>query len=196
MSDLTLHERGVQPPLPALQAAAGLRPAAIGRAEGFPQLPQLGAVAPQEVTAAQVDRDHQTLVAVESLLHLLDRGGGRERQCGCVCSMNTCRRPDHTFQPGHTEHSLSGIVVPSVSWCWPRCLGCRWTARSAAASPAPAAPCPTRKWPHRGRSSASATAAGPAWRLCRCWTSALAAAPSARSHLQRNRVTVNTSAGC
>lgn len=73
VSNLTLHERGVQPLLPALQAAAGLHPALIGRAEGLLQLPQLGAVAPHEVAAAQVDGDHQTLVAVEGLLHLLDK---------------------------------------------------------------------------------------------------------------------------
>lgn len=71
MSDLALHESSVQPPLPALQPAAGLRPAAVGRAQGFLQLLQLGAVATQEVTAAQVGGDHQTLAAVEGLLHLL-----------------------------------------------------------------------------------------------------------------------------
>lgn len=61
----------MQPPFPALQAAARLRPAVIGRGQGLPQLPQLGAVAPQEVAAAQIDGDHQTLVAVDGLLHLL-----------------------------------------------------------------------------------------------------------------------------
>lgn len=58
-------------PFPALQAAAGLRPAVIGRRKGIPQFLQLGAVAALEVAAAQVDGDHQTLVAVEGLLHLL-----------------------------------------------------------------------------------------------------------------------------
>lgn len=70
-SDLTLHERRMKSPLPALQATAGLSPALIGRGEGLLELPQLGAVAPQEVAAAQVDGDHQTFVAVEGLLHLL-----------------------------------------------------------------------------------------------------------------------------
>lgn len=79
MSNLTLHECRVQPPLPALQAAAGLRPAVIGWAESLLQLPQLGAVTPQEVTAAQVGGDHQTLVAVEGFLHLLDKREGREK---------------------------------------------------------------------------------------------------------------------
>lgn len=76
--------------------------------------------------------------------------------------------------------------LPLVSWCWLRCLGCSWTARSAAASRAPAALCPTRKWHHRGQSWASATAPGPAWCPCRWWTWLLVAAPSARSHLQGN----------
>lgn len=76
--------------------------------------------------------------------------------------------------------------LPLVSWCWLRCLGCSWTARSAAASRAPAALSPTRKWHHRGQSWASATAPGPAWCRCRWWTWLLVAAPSARSHLQGN----------
>lgn len=69
---LTLHERSVQPLLPALQAAAGLRPALIGRGEGLLQLPQFRTFAWQEVAATQVDGDHQTFVTVEGLLHLLD----------------------------------------------------------------------------------------------------------------------------
>ena len=88
VSHLTLHECRVQPPLPALQAAAGLRPAVIGRAESLLELLQLGAVAPQEVTAAQVDGDHQTLVAVEGLLHVLDK----ETE-----EMNVCISPAATF---------------------------------------------------------------------------------------------------
>lgn len=71
-SDLAGHQRRVQPALPALQAAAGLRPALIGRGQSFLQLAQLSAVAPQEVAAAQVDGDHQTLEAVEAFLHLLE----------------------------------------------------------------------------------------------------------------------------
>lgn len=61
----------MQPPLPALQAAAGLRPAPIGRGQSVLQLALLGAVAPQEVATAQVDGDHQTFVAGEAFLHLL-----------------------------------------------------------------------------------------------------------------------------
>lgn len=71
-TDLTLHQGAVQPPLPTRQGTTGLRPALIGRAERLPQLPLLGAVAAQEVVAAQVDGDHQTLVAVEGFLHHLD----------------------------------------------------------------------------------------------------------------------------
>lgn len=71
-SDLALQQGGVQPALPALQAAAGLRPAVIGRAQRVPQLGlPLGGVAPQEAAPAQVDGDHQTLVAAEAFLHLL-----------------------------------------------------------------------------------------------------------------------------
>lgn len=70
-TDLTLHECGVKSPLPALHPAAGLRPPVIGRRQRLPQLLQLGAVAVQEVAAPQVDGDHQTLVAVKGLLHLL-----------------------------------------------------------------------------------------------------------------------------
>lgn len=79
-ADLTLHECRVESPLPARQSAAGLRPAAVGRAQGFLQLPLLSAVAQQEVTAAQVDGDHQTLVAVERPLHVLGKRNEDERK--------------------------------------------------------------------------------------------------------------------
>ena len=72
-SDLTLQHGGVQPPLPALQAAAGLRPAVIGRAQRVLQPGLLGAAPPQQAAAAQVDGDHQTFVAGEAFLHLLHR---------------------------------------------------------------------------------------------------------------------------
>lgn len=104
MSDLTLHDSRVQAPLPALKAAAGLSPAVIGWVQGLLLLVQLGAVAAQEVTAAQVDGDHQTLVAVENLLHLLSRNPPPQ-------NINFRQTTDEVFQNLLCWHSFHSTLI-------------------------------------------------------------------------------------
>lgn len=136
----------MQPPLPALQAAAGPRPAVIGRAQSVPQLGLLGAVGPQEVAAAQVDGDHQTFVTGEAFLHLLRKD---EHVSGCrSCASITSDFRFHTFSCWMLtlksrmlvagvklcSRSSSGSTLPSqevtshrseVSFC--RCWRSCWT---------------------------------------------------------------------